>query len=210
MAHVCFQVRGMKGSNGKKKRTWKVASGSHYNVSKGSNSAIPYTCGAITSLDGTPNYIYVYAWKDYEVLNFLSKKFLGLHNLIRSPIIRGKVISVTIKARCMGIQQAWPSNQFLFLPLNHIMHGKTQSKPPRASTLCYFPKGQKVPISQKQFFIRHHSHIHKVELLAINPFNHNHPNIKLSDQAQFFTTFYASQFCVYTQKTSKGTEWDHA
>ncbi|BAT98150.1 hypothetical protein VIGAN_09177800, partial [Vigna angularis var. angularis] len=38
---------------------------------------------------------------------------------------------------------------------------------PQASTLCYFPKGQKVPISQKQFFIRHHSHIHKVELQSI-------------------------------------------
>ena len=56
--------------------------------------------------------------------------------------------------------------------------------------------------NKKTFLSIFHSHIHKVELLVINPFNHHHPNIKLSDQAQFFTTFDASQFCVYTQKSN--------
>lgn len=94
------------------------------------------------------------------------KSFWGYIILFALQLFMEK-ISVTIKASCMGIQQAWPSKQFLFLPLNHIMHGKTQSKPSRASTLCYFTKGQKVSISQKQFFTRQHSHIHKVELQSI-------------------------------------------
>ncbi|KAG4938017.1 hypothetical protein JHK86_044158 [Glycine max] len=67
--------------------------------------------------------------------------FLGLLSFIRPPIIRGKVISVTLKA----VWEFSKHDPAVSLSPSQAYHAWETAKqtPPRASTLCYFTKGQK-------------------------------------------------------------------